>query len=156
MTNKTYYRIAECALLAGLALLGAAGCSRGATGSASSTVFAVPTPPPSTIAAADAAPKSGAPAWCRTVDSPSVTALVNVLPQLVTDKAAGAAPQVHAAATVLRNAAVSAPAGPKRLLTAAADSLDTAAGAKSAASLQAVGTAFASLSKGVQSTCGFH
>jgi hypothetical protein len=90
------------------------------------------------------------------LDNPEVTALANVLPQLVTSQASTAAAKVHAAAAVLRHAAASAPAGPGQLLTAAAGSLDTAADAKSADSLQAVGAAFSSLSKGVQGTCGFH
>jgi triphosphoribosyl-dephospho-CoA synthetase len=118
-------------------------------------VSAIPSAVPSTLSVAEAAPKAGAPAWCRTIDSPTVTALADVLPQLVTDEAAAAAPKVHAAATVLRNAAASAAAESGRLLTAA-DSLDAAADAKSATSLQVVGTAFTSLSKGVQSKCGFH
>jgi len=74
----------------------------------------------------------------------------------VTDQASAAAPKLQTAATVLRNAAASAPMQPRRLLTAAAGSLEAAADAKSAASLQAVATAFASLSKGVEGTCGFH
>jgi hypothetical protein len=134
---------------------GAAGCSRGVDGSVSSGTSAIPSAAPSTISVAEAAPKAGAPVWCRTIDSPTVTALTDVLPQLVTDEAVAAAPKVHAAATVLRNAAASAAAESGRL-TATADSLDAAADAKSAKSLQAVGTAFTSLSKGVQDTCGFH
>jgi hypothetical protein len=90
------------------------------------------------------------------IDNPVVTALPVVLPQLLTRSASTAAPKVHSAATVLRHAAASAPAGPSRLLTAAASSLDAAADAKSGLALQPVGTAFTSLSKGVQSTCGFH
>lgn len=116
----------------------------------------MPSAVPSAVSVAEAAPKAGAPAWCRTIDSPTVTALANVLPQLVTDNAATAVPQVRAAAAVLHNAAESAAVEPGRLLTAAADSLDAAADAKSAASLQVVGTAFTSLSKGVQNACGFH
>ena len=135
---------------------GVAGCSRGADGSVSSGISAIPSAVPSTISVAEAAPKAGAPVWCRTIDSPTVTALANVLPQLVTDEAVTTAPKVRAAATVLHNAAASAAAEPGRLLTAAADSLDAAADAKSATSLQVVGTAFTSMSKGVQSACGFH
>jgi hypothetical protein len=90
------------------------------------------------------------------LDKPKVTALADVLPELVTSHASAAAPKVRAAATVLRQAAASAPRGPGRLLTAAADSLDTAADARSAASLKTVGTAFTTLSKGVQGACGFH
>jgi hypothetical protein len=156
MPNNAYHRIAECALIAGLALLGAAGCSRNAAGSVSSKISAFPSGVQSTISGAEAAPEPGAPGWCRTLDNPAVTALPSVLPQLVTNQASAVAPKVHAAAAVLRNAAASAPTGPGLLLTAAAGSLDTAADARSAASLQAVGTAFTSLSKGVQSTCGFH
>jgi hypothetical protein len=156
MPVKAYRRVAGCALIAGLALPGAAGCSRAAAGGSAAATFVTPPVTPSTISAAEAAPKPGAPAWCATLDNPAVTALDDVLPQLVTDKAADAAPKVRTAATVLRTAAASAPAQPRRLLTDAASSLDTAADAKSAATLQAVGTAFTSLSKGVQSTCGFH
>lgn len=157
MVNMVHRQIAECVLIAGLALLGAASCSRGsAEGSAASGVSAIPSAVQSTISAVEAAPKPGAPAWCRTIDNPAVTTLSGVLPQLLTNQASAAAPKVRAAATVLRHASVSAPTGPGRLLTAAADSLDTAANAKSAASLQAVGTAFTALSNGVQSTCGFH
>jgi hypothetical protein len=101
-------------------------------------------------------PKAGAPKWCRTLDSPAVTRLPGVLPRLVGKQASAAVPKARAAAAVLRKAAASAPAGPGHLLTAAADSLDTAADAKSAGSLMAVGTAFTALSKGVQSACGFH
>lgn len=157
MHNNAYRRIAECSLITGLALLGIAGCSRGAADApVSPGVSALPSAVQSTLSAAAAAPKTGAPAWCSTLDNPAVTGLADVLPQLVTGKAADAAPKVHAAATVLRNAAASAPAGPGLLLTAAASSLDTAADARSAAALQGVGTAFSSLSKGVQGTCGFH
>ena len=139
------------AVIVGLVLLGFAGCSsRAADGAAAGST------PSTSHARSDAAPKAGAPAWCRTLDSPAVTALSDVLPQLVTKQASVAAPKVRGAAMVLRHAAASAPAGPGRLLTAAASSLDSAADAKSAASLQAVGTAFTSLSKGVQSACGFH
>lgn len=157
MRNKAYHRIAECALIAGLALVAAAGCSQGSTGgSVPSEVSNFPSAVQSTISSTVAAPKAGAPTWCGTLDSPAVTTLSGVLPQLVGKQASAAAPKVRAAATVLRQAAASAPAGPGQLLTAAADSLDTAADAKSAASLQAVGTAFTALSKGVQSACGFH
>lgn len=157
MPNKAYRRIAERALIAGLALLGATGCSQGATsGSVSSQASSFPSAVPSSISAAEAVPKAGAPAWCGTLDSPAVTALSGVLPQLVGKQASAAVPKVRAAATVLRQAAASAPAEPGQLLTAAAGSLDTAADAKSAASLKAVGAAFTALSKGVQSACGFH
>lgn len=157
MRNSACRRIAECALVAGLALLGVTGCSQGtAGGSVSSGVSSFPAAVPSSFSAAEAAPKPGAPAWCGTLDNPAVTALPGVLPQLMTDKASAAVPKVRAAATVLRQAAASAPAGPGKLLTAAAGSLDTAAGARSAASLLAVGTAFTALSEGVQGACGFH
>lgn len=56
----------------------------------------------------------------------------------------------------MHKAAASAPAEPSELLTDAAGSLDAAASEKSATSLQAVSKAFTSLSKGVQSACGFH
>jgi hypothetical protein len=158
MHNKTYRQVAKCALVSGLMLLGVAGCSRGAADSSAphSGFSAISSAAPSTISAAEAAPKPGAPAWCGMLDNPEVTALANVLPQLVTSQAAAAAAKVHAAAAVLRHAAASAPAGPGQLLAAAAGSLDTAADAKSAASLQTVGAAFSLLSKGVQGTCGFH
>lgn len=155
MPNNAYYRIAGCALIAGLVLPGTAGCSR-AGESVSSGVSAFPSGVQATISGAEAAPAAGAPGWCRTLDNPAVTALANVLPQLVTNQASAAVPKVHAAATVLRNAAASAPTGPGLLLNAAAGSLNTAADAKSPTSLQAVGRAFTSLGKGVQSTCGFH
>lgn len=155
-TISSYHRITGCALITGLALLGAAGCSRGAGGSVSSEASAIPSSAPSTISTVNAAPKPGAPAWCSTLDNPAVIALANAVPELVTDQASTAAPKLQTAATVLRNAAASAPTQPKRLLTAAAGSLEAATDAKSAASLQAVATAFASLSKGVEGTCGFH
>jgi hypothetical protein len=89
------------------------------------------------------------------IDDPAVTALPGALPLLLNDGAAAAIAKVRAAATVLRHAAASAPAEPARLLVTAAGSLDDAAAVRSAASLQTVGRAFTSLSKGVQSTCGF-
>jgi hypothetical protein len=157
MPNQIYRRIAECALVAGLALLGAAGCSRGAAdGSASAAASGYPSAVPSSVSPAEAAPTPGAPKWCGTLDSPTVTTLSGVFPQLVGKQASAAVPKVRAAATVLRQAAASAPEAPAQLLTAAASSLDTAADAKSAASLKAVGTAFTALGKGVQSACGFH
>jgi hypothetical protein len=156
MHNNSYHRIAECALIAGFALLGVAGCSRGVGGPVYSGTSAIPSSAQSTISTANSEPKSGAPAWCDKLDNPAVIALADVLPQLVTDQASAAAPKVHSAATVLRAAGASAPAQPRRLLADAAGSLEAAADAKSAASLQAVATAFASLSKGVQSACGFH
>lgn len=100
--------------------------------------------------------KDGCPRWCRTLDDPAVTALPNILPQLLTKDASAAVPKVQAAATVMHKAAASAPAEPSELLTDAAGSLDAAASEKSATSLQAVSKAFTSLSKGVQSACGFH
>jgi hypothetical protein len=133
-----------------LALLGVAGCSSRASGGADARST------PSTIhATIDAAPKAGAPAWCRTLDDPAVTALADVLPQLLTNDASVAASKVHAAAAVMRKAAAVATAEPRLLLTDAANSLDAAASDKSVASLQAVSTSFGSLSKGVQSACGF-
>ncbi len=158
MPSKAYRKIAEYALAVSLALLAAAGCSRGASadGPASPAASSFPSAAQSSIPAGEAAPKAGAPAWCGTLDSPAVTGLPGVLPQLVSKHASAAAPKVHAAAEILRHAAASAPAGPGQLLTVAAGSLDTAAGAKSAASLKDVATAFTALGKGVQGTCGFH
>ena len=94
----------RCAVVVGLMLLGAAGCSGRATAGA----FAGSTPT-TAHAPIDAAPKAGAPAWCRTLDNPAVTALAGVLPQLLTGNASAALPKVQAAATVIRNAAGFAP-----------------------------------------------
>ena len=104
-----------CAVVVGLVLLGAAGCSGRATGGA-----VAGTTPTTAHAPIDAAPKAGAPAWCRTLDNPAVTALPDVLPQLLTGNASAAMPKVQAAATVIRNAAGSAPAEPGKLLADAA------------------------------------
>jgi hypothetical protein len=134
-----------------LVLFGLTGCKTSGHSNADAA-----TTPSTTTTTIDSAPMTNAPAWCVTLDDPAVVALPDVLPRLLTDDSSAMAPKVHAAAAVLRSAATSAPGEPMKLLTDTADSLETAADHPSADSLQAVATAFASLSEGVQSACGFH
>jgi hypothetical protein len=84
-----------------------------------------------------------------------VTGLFGALPRLLAADGAAVEAELHAAASVLRVAVELADEETTRLLNAAADSLDTAAGQKTPESLQVVATALDELSRGVQSTCGF-
>lgn len=142
--NRTRWRRGLAPLVAGLAVAALAGCGSNDDRSH-----------PQTESAIDTAPIAGAPNWCDVIDDPAVTGLFGTLPRLLAADGAAVEAELHAAASVLRVAVDSADEETARLLNAAADSLDTAAGQKTPESLQVVATALDELSRGVQNACGF-